>query len=67
MAVSYLAKRRLLAQWEKYDRTGGNDLTLKSASGLVALSIPWDATVGMFTPEHNVLVGRSHPGAQRAP
>lgn len=53
---SYLAKRRLCQQWDKSDRTGENDLTLKSATYLVALAIPWDLTFGLFS-RRNILFG----------
>lgn len=59
---SYIAKRRLLAQWNKYRRTGRNDLNYRSASELIALSIPWDATAGLILPGYNVLVGRGLMG-----
>ncbi len=55
LAISYAAKRKLLAEWEKSDRTGKNDLNYKSASNLVLLSIPWDLTVGLVFRERNVL------------
>lgn len=58
LTVSYFAKRRLNAQWALYERTGKNDLTLKSASGLIALAIPWDLTLGAFS-KRNVLWGDS--------
>jgi len=54
LAASYLAKRKLLAQWDKAARTGDNDLTYSSASNLVALSIPWDLTLGLLSRD-NVL------------
>ncbi len=54
---SYVAKKKLLTQWEKSDRTGHNDLTHESASGLVALSIPWDLTGGLLVRNRNVLFG----------
>jgi len=57
LAGSYMAKRKLLAQWDKSDRTGTNDLTYRSASNLIALSIPWDLTVGAVFRDRNVLFG----------
>lgn len=57
LAGSYIAKRKLLAQWDEYARTGRNDLTYSRASGLVALSIPWDLTVGAVFRDRNVLFG----------
>lgn len=54
---SYAAKRKLLAQWDEYDRTGRNDLAHESASGLIALAIPWDLTGGLLVRNRNVLFG----------
>lgn len=54
---SYAAKRKLLAQWDEYDRTGRNDMTHESASGLIALAIPWDLTGGLLARNRNVLFG----------
>lgn len=54
---SYVAKRKLLAQWDESDRTGHNDLTHESASGLIALAIPWDLTGGLLVRNRNVLFG----------
>ena len=57
LALSYAAKRKLLSEWNKSDRTGSNDLTMEGASYLVIASAPWDLTVGLLTPERNVIVG----------
>lgn len=56
LAGSFLAKRTLMRQWAKSARTGSNDLTQSSASTLVAASIPWDLTFGLFS-KRNVLFG----------
>lgn len=54
---SYVAKRKLLTQWDESDRTGHNNLTHESASGLIALAIPWDLTGGLLVRNRNVLFG----------
>lgn len=57
LAVSFFAKRRLLSGWDEAARTGVSPLSYGAASGLVALSIPWDLTVGLVLPGRNVLFG----------